>query len=214
MTNTHAVEGQRGLSRLPAIVERRSQAENARQLAPSPEGEASGDRPHFGADSADGQARDTTRDTTDRLAAVLADPTRWQDYILRWTTPGPGGCWLWTRSQRVGYGQAVVASTGQYAHRVAWVAWNGAIPRGMVLDHLCRVRLCCNPAHLEPVTNRVNLVRGVGFAGVNASKTHCTSGHPLSGDNLYIERYAYGVKRHCRVCRRATSLRRARKVAA
>jgi len=63
-----------------------------------------------------------------------------------------------------------------------WV-WTGA---SLVLDHLCRVRACCNPAHLEVVTNRVNILRGEGPTAINARAETCVKGHPFSGDNLSI----------------------------
>lgn len=70
------------------------------------------------------------------------------------------GCWLWTGStNRGGYGN--FSHLGEVsAHRSAFHALVGPIPAGMHLDHLCRVRSCCNPAHLEPVTNRENARRG------------------------------------------------------
>jgi hypothetical protein len=68
------------------------------------------------------------------------------------------------------------------------------------IDHLCRVRHCVNPAHLEPVTPRVNARRGFGASGRNARKTHCPAGHPYAGDNLY--RYPITGDRHCRACGR------------
>lgn len=74
------------------------------------------------------------------------------------------------------------------------------------LDHLCRNRACVNPAHLEQVTHRVNLMRGETLARRNAEKTHCPQGHPYSGDNLAIYRHASGknkgTHRICRMCHR------------
>lgn len=70
----------------------------------------------------------------------------------------PGGCWRWigTRTPE-GYGQIRVA-VGEvaYAHRVAYELLVGPIPEGLHIDHLCRVRACVNPAHLEPVTQAEN----------------------------------------------------------
>lgn len=91
------------------------------------------------------------------------------------------GCWLWTASVRPnGYGQVAYKGSPRQAHRVVYEAVRGPIPGGLPLDHLCRVRHCVNPAHLEPVTHRENVRRGA-----NAQKTHCLRGHPLSGDNLF-----------------------------
>lgn len=82
-------------------------------------------------------------------------------------------------------------------HRVAYEDKYGTIPEGMVLDHLCRNRACINPDHLEVVTQRENIMRGVGVAAKNAQKTHCKRGHEFTGNNLY----RYKGKRMCRQCR-------------
>lgn len=67
------------------------------------------------------------------------------------------GCWLWAGADNgVGYGKF----RGKYAHRVSYEAAKGPIPDGMHLDHLCRIRCCVNPDHLEPVTNAENARRG------------------------------------------------------
>jgi hypothetical protein len=109
-------------------------------------------------------------------------------------------CWLWTGSlHSKGYGKMSVAGRDWLAHRLAYELFVGPIPPKLQLDHLCRVRRCVNPAHLEAVTTRENLLRGVGFAAVNAQKTHCPAGHPYTEPNLFI-----GPKgeRCCRACNR------------
>lgn len=70
------------------------------------------------------------------------------------------------------------ASGKAMAHRVVYEAWVGPIPEGLTLDHLCRVRCCVNPLHLEPVTRGENVLRGDAFTAVNARKAHCPQGHP------------------------------------
>lgn len=71
------------------------------------------------------------------------------------------GCWLWSGEvNRNGYGRVWVSGKRVMAHRAIYEAIIGGIPAGMVLDHLCRNRLCCNPLHLEPVTVRENTHRG------------------------------------------------------
>lgn len=68
------------------------------------------------------------------------------------------GCWLWAGADNgVGYGKF----RGKYAHRISYEMNRGPIPNGMHLDHLCRVRCCVNPSHLEPVTNAENARRGL-----------------------------------------------------
>lgn len=70
-------------------------------------------------------------------------------------------CWLWQGEiNRNGYGRVWVNGKRLMAHRVAYEAFHGAITPGLVLDHLCRNRRCCNPEHLEPVTVKVNTQRG------------------------------------------------------
>jgi hypothetical protein len=90
------------------------------------------------------------------------------------------------------------------AHRWSYEYHVGPIPDGLQLDHLCRVRRCVNPWHLEPVTNRVNSQRGKAGA-VNAArqeaKEFCPYGHPYSPENTYQRPDRNG--RDCRRCMRA-----------
>lgn len=89
------------------------------------------------------------------------------------------GCWIWTASLREGYGQFRVGSSVRAAHVVVFEYLVGPVAEGHELDHLCRDRRCVNPVHLEQVTHRVNVLRGVGVTAVNAVKTNCPQGHPL-----------------------------------
>jgi len=97
-----------------------------------------------------------------------------------------------------GYGKVNIDGKAKLAHRVVYEALVGPIPEGLQLDHLCRNRACVNPAHLEPVTQRVNILRGTGTAAVHAAKTHCINGHPFDEANTYLYQ---GNKRMCRRCR-------------
>ncbi|MDE1854509.1 MAG: HNH endonuclease [Thaumarchaeota archaeon] len=85
------------------------------------------------------------------------------------------------------------------AHRFSYQLLIGQIPAGLTLDHLCRNRGCVNPAHLQAVSNRENLLRGKGWSGLNSRKTHCPKGHPLSGDNL-SPRWLKKGRRVCLTC--------------
>lgn len=122
-----------------------------------------------------------------------------------------GDCWMWTGYVLSnGYGQIATrkqptASGTRLAHRVAYELVRGPIPDGLVLDHLCRTRLCVNPDHLEPVTEAENVRRGLH----GVLRTHCQYGHELT-----IENTLYDERTNCRRCKRcsqassrATSLR-------
>lgn len=117
------------------------------------------------------------------------------------------GCWVWRghiNKQR--YGTWTFWENGKgrtvYPHRYAYELLVGPIPEGIVLDHLCLNRTCCNPAHLDPISCAENVRRGLEsrqFPGFNESKTHCPAGHPYDGDNLHVR--ANGM-RDCRTCAR------------
>lgn len=111
-------------------------------------------------------------------------------------------CWLWKGwKHESGYGRFVIHGNNTYPHRIAYEVVKGRIPEGKTLDHLCRNRLCVNPDHLEPVTNRENLIRGNGFAGQNIRKTHCPNGHRLEEGNLVRSQLKLG-RRTCVICNR------------
>lgn len=114
--------------------------------------------------------------------------------------PDAKGCWLWQGSTSDGYGLFAVGGKTNLAHRYSYAHLIGPIPEGLTLDHLCRVRACVNPAHLEPVTRGENVLRGTGCVAQNARKTHCLNGHPLDGENLLRHEIKRGHRR-CRICR-------------
>lgn len=113
-------------------------------------------------------------------------------------------CWVWQRfKNHGGYGMKHVggrAGRAMLAHRWFFEAKCGPIPPEMVIDHLCRVRACVNPDHLEVVTRKENILRGEGRGAKAARRGSCLRGHPLEGENVYI--HPNGSRR-CRACRRA-----------
>lgn len=112
-------------------------------------------------------------------------------------TVNSNGCWVWGGpANGFGYGR----HKRSMAHRLAYVAAKGPIPKGLQTDHLCRNTLCCNPEHLEAVTARENTLRSNNPAAHNARKTHCKNGHELNSANAYT--YPSGRRRRCRVCQR------------
>lgn len=88
-------------------------------------------------------------------------------------------CWLWKgKLTPKGYALLKVGTQMQRAHRVSYRLYVGIIPAELTIDHLCRIRHCMQPYHLEPVTQAVNVLRGNSPSAIAARKTHCPQGHP------------------------------------
>lgn len=114
-------------------------------------------------------------------------------------SPVDGPCWNGIGAQTSkGYRQISVGSVLRRAHRLAAAATGQPIS-GLTVDHLCRNRGCVNPAHLEVVSQKVNTLRGAGFAAANAAKTHCVHGHELTPENTIVTPTG---RRRCATCRR------------
>jgi len=114
-----------------------------------------------------------------------------------------GDCWIWRGSiNNAGYGVFWYNpdSQNRSAHRMVFAVLGQEAPP--LLDHLCRNRACVNPAHLEGVTHKVNLLRGETLAAANAAKTHCPKGHEYTLENTY----RISGRRVCRTCSLATSV--------
>lgn len=106
-------------------------------------------------------------------------------------------CWIWQRAlTHDGYGFISVNGKLRRAIRVAYEEFIGPIPEGLTLDHGCRVRACVNPFHVTPITNRENVLKGVGPSAVHARKTHCIRNHEFTPENTIQQKNG----RRCRAC--------------
>jgi len=101
-----------------------------------------------------------------------------REFLAARYTVDSSGCWLWTGTVNPVTGYSQAGKRG-YGHRMSYVEFVGPIPDGMTIDHLCRVRSCVNPDHLEAVSLRENILRSSNAAATNARKKHCAYGHPL-----------------------------------
>lgn len=126
-----------------------------------------------------------------------------------------GFCWHWRGSlNENGYGMSYLGGGRQLAHRRMYELLVGPIPEGLTLDHLCRIRFCVNPDHLEPVTLLENLARAKRFRNLAHTHTrahkakrlagHCRKGHELTPDNVLLSARPSGiVRKKCKACQHA-----------
>lgn len=131
--------------------------------------------------------------------------------------PDLGQCWIWTAAltlgTRGGYGRFFFEGKSRRSHKLAWEEEMGPVPDGLQLDHLCRVRRCCRPSHLEPVTSLENFKRGDAPAIISMMckarrgtrrVTHCPRGHDYAEHGM-LQRRAGNREpnRTCRICLKA-----------
>ncbi len=113
------------------------------------------------------------------------------------------GCWLWIGATASnGYGSYFTLQQGRkrnmLPHRVTYMIEHGSISVDLVIDHKCRVSQCCNPDHLEQITNRENVLRGLK----GRLKTHCKHGHEYTPANVRTKLHSGSrlPSRYCGVC--------------
>jgi hypothetical protein len=148
-------------------------------------------------DARTGEAPD--RANTDIPVVLFGDtriPERVWDQIR---VDASTNCWQWTGGQQTGgYGSVWLNGRKRRAHRALFCALVREVSSDCDLDHLCRVRICVNPNHLEPVSRRENLARSpLTHTGRNLRKTHCPEGHPYDGANLVVTPEGW---RKCKTC--------------
>lgn len=143
-----------------------------------------------------------------RFPAHFGSPELPPDFWARVAVEGE--CWVWQGSRNDdGYGfypiERIRHGRRVLAHRFAYERLIGAIPEGLVLDHVrawgCTSAACVNPAHLEPVSVRENVARSSSVFGENMRKTHCCRGHPFTPENTrYVRAGRRAGRRECRAC--------------
>lgn len=127
--------------------------------------------------------------------------TPWQDRF--WDkVEKTATCWIWKAAQYPwGYGMINTGDRNMRAHRLSYEMVNGPIPKGLELDHLCRVPSCVRPDHLEAVSHKENMRRsmaGIISGQMQRAKKLCRNGHSYSGTNLIIRKNG---RRECRTCK-------------
>jgi hypothetical protein len=119
----------------------------------------------------------------------------------------PNGCWIWTGATG-GHGVHVYGVYGETtAHKWSYEYFVGPVPDGLVVDHFfCENKMCVNPWHVEPTTQRENLLRSpITLNSINTAKTHCINGHEFTPENTYIS--PTNGQRVCRACKREWAAR-------
>lgn len=103
------------------------------------------------------------------------------------------GCWEWTGGKiNVGYG----SFRRQLVHRLSYEEYDGPIPDGYVIHHLCHNRICLNPEHLIAITRAENTREGA----LGRRKSHCSKGHEYTPENTI--NLPSPPRRDCRQCQR------------
>ena len=130
------------------------------------------------------------------MPAFRPEEERFWDKVVK-----TDSCWLWTAGTfgRTGDYGCFYLTGGRKAigaHIWSWEQVNGPVPEGLVLDHLCEVKLCVRPDHLNPTTHQLNILKGTSPSAVNSRKMVCNRGHSLEDAHVLK-----GGRRDCRKCR-------------
>lgn len=148
------------------------------------------------------------RGTTDPATRPSAEERFWaqvdQHGPVPEYAPHLGPCWLWTGTLDCDGYSVFGTDESRSAHRFAYLHFVGPIPDGLHLDHLCRVRACCRPSHLQVVTPGENSRRRMANNQYRDA-THCIHGHEFTAENTYIAPST--GQRVCRTCTRARQAR-------
>lgn len=135
-------------------------------------------------------------------AKILRAEFRFWGYI------GPSDaneCWPWVGPlTNTGYGKFSLNRKSLLAHRYAYRMYKSDIAKGLTIDHLCRNRTCVNPSHMEVVSMKVNVLRGIGPSAINSRKTQCPQGHEYNPENTYVSKEGF---RHCWECLKANEIK-------
>jgi HNH endonuclease len=129
----------------------------------------------------------------------------------KYVVDAQSGCWIWkSKPDQNGYGRyrfdSKLLRANVAAHRVSYLLHIGNIPEGLVIDHVCRVRNCVNPEHLEVVSQKENVRRSNVFRRRQrlSKGDRCREGHTFEGQNV-MARPSGG--RRCRKCHNAQKRR-------
>ena len=134
-------------------------------------------------------------------------PSDPRERLMLFVRKDESGCWHWQGARKsTGYGQTSLNGVGMNAHRAMYLAIHGPVAQGMDIDHLCGVRHCVNPDHLEAVPHVVNVQRQRVLLS-----DYCRKGHLRSAANVRWERDGHRMRRRCRVCERERESRRQRR---
>jgi hypothetical protein len=127
----------------------------------------------------------------------------WRKFLLK-VKKREDHCWIWLGAidNRDGYGRFYDGINSGTAYGFAYRYAKGAVPDGLVIDHICANRLCVNPDHLRCVTNTENVLSGNGPSAQHARATVCGQGHEMTEANTYVRPDG---NRACRACQQRRS---------